>query len=1184
MKPIHFYSFLIILLLINQRVLSQTCTPTYIGPNIPSTNSVYASCFDPNDSQQKKVWRLSDNTISYNNDITDANDSWTIIDDSFTVKSYRSIVFHPTNPQIAYIGCYTGGIYKTTNGGQTWSLISLPSYTYTNLQKLGIDSNGTLYKIDGWGFAKSIDGGLTWTNGTFPTSQTSGFSDMEIGRDGTVYLSNYNGELFKSGTGSIFDRIYYTSGVSMDIALASSTQGSSQVIYIVVSNYGSVVAVRKSSNGGSTWQSLSIPTHLGYEYAYGDVQNKCMVVSPTDPNILILKGQKYMVKSINGGTTWNYTPSDYHIWRFNAVSSSTPTRFVGSSDWTYKFGMDYSDDIFSNSTTFTYASRNNNLQDANVTSCIQKNHFSSSETIFSIAGNTHRYVAPSGTDTTVLQSGSPIYDSDEWERLLKVNSSIDQYTGYGTHYLHTKQANKLYSFVVYNYIYDDKENNLIYREYNTSTGLKIIRDFGRNHTESTLTSSVNFSQYTLLNGKSANKLFAWNASSKTVLDLTLSGNTLTVSKTFTIPLTNLTGIVEGNTTNELIIYQDYYIYYSSDRGSTWRGVGFSGSSTGMPWNTYTYSLVMNPSNSKQVVIGTNKGLFYTNDISATTVLWQQCNDIPKIPINSLSFRYENNDLLIATNGRGILKSSLFTTTFTPQLEFTNLKTNYCKGKDYHLGFLEKGNLSNTSFRLELSDATGSFSNISFSQTVTESPFEFNFLEQIPNGSNYKFRIVTTANNTPLLTSTMFSISGNPSPFVTGYPQVMNQTQNGFMVKLKTTATTLLKYVLVPKGQPMPSIVQIERGHNAYDNLALKTAYISTGANSETNLPIQTLPPSSAFDLYFISKTTSDDCYSFPVKLEVNTLNDESISYCVPTHTMPCGNNKKIDWVKMTPYYYQENYLSTSTGCSPNGYSFYPTTFQIFKNYAISLNSSTTITAWIDLNRDGEFTSNENTSNYTNTFNEIHVPSTALSGYTRLRVRSGYSLTDPCSTMLDGETEDYWVYIYPVTGDEILFNANVAITNVLPAQNLTIYSDYLGYFENGDTYNIELSDSNGHFAPPQVLASNQPKNNTLTVQIPANTPIGNNYRIRLISNNPYAVSTPSATFIIGNPCPELLNISTNYLTEQLNFQGQNIISNSKIENTARITVSSEKAIILTNGFLAQPTAGGTVILSMEGCPN
>ena len=114
------------------------------------------------------------------------------------------------------------------------------------------------------------------------------------------------------------------------------------------------------------------------------------------------------------------------------------------------------------------------------------------------------------------------------------------------------------------------------------------------------------------------------------------------------------------------------------------------------------------------------------------------------------------------------------------------------------------------------------------------------------------------------------------------------------------------------------------------------------------------------------------------------------------------------------------------GNASNNYSAYNSglTVQPGQNYAMSVTANITgesISAWADWNQDGVFSSNEYTqlSSYTSAYSPatatVYVPSGAVRGSTRLRVRtrvygSPNGSTDACTTYGSGETRDYTISV------------------------------------------------------------------------------------------------------------------------------------------------------------------------------
>ena len=99
---------------------------------------------------------------------------WTVQGPGNIGARVNCIKVHPTNPNIIYIGYSQGGVWKTTNGGQTWLPIfdkqpflaigdieldpQQPNVVYVGTGDLNISG----YPFIGDGIWRSPDGGQTW--------------------------------------------------------------------------------------------------------------------------------------------------------------------------------------------------------------------------------------------------------------------------------------------------------------------------------------------------------------------------------------------------------------------------------------------------------------------------------------------------------------------------------------------------------------------------------------------------------------------------------------------------------------------------------------------------------------------------------------------------------------------------------------------------------------------------------------------------------------------------------------------------------------------------------------------------------------------------------------------------------------------------------------------------------------
>jgi len=91
---------------------------------------------------------------------TDGGATWSATD---LTNIYVSALAIDLVTQALYAGTYGGGVYKGTDGGATWTLLGL---TGTSVTALAIDPQmpTTLYAGAYWGGVfKSMDGGSTWS-------------------------------------------------------------------------------------------------------------------------------------------------------------------------------------------------------------------------------------------------------------------------------------------------------------------------------------------------------------------------------------------------------------------------------------------------------------------------------------------------------------------------------------------------------------------------------------------------------------------------------------------------------------------------------------------------------------------------------------------------------------------------------------------------------------------------------------------------------------------------------------------------------------------------------------------------------------------------------------------------------------------------------------------------------------
>ena len=267
------------------------------GPNNVAGRT-RALVWDPNDVTGKKVWAGGvTGGLWYNNDITSASSQWQSVNDFWDNIAITCIAFDPNNSQIMYVGTGEGfgasasrgaGIWKSTNAGSTWArLASTTNFYYVNDLVVRNESNTSVVyaAVDGnfyngaWhgaadaGLQRSTNGGTSWTQ-VLPNipSETINFvaSDIEIGANSRIWIGTRRtpygatdrggGYILYSDNGTTWTTAYSATVSNVDgrVELACAPSNANYV-YALIENQNQVHEIKKTTNGGSSWTSLSEP-------------------------------------------------------------------------------------------------------------------------------------------------------------------------------------------------------------------------------------------------------------------------------------------------------------------------------------------------------------------------------------------------------------------------------------------------------------------------------------------------------------------------------------------------------------------------------------------------------------------------------------------------------------------------------------------------------------------------------------------------------------------------------------------------------------------------------------------------------------------------------------------------------------------------------------------------------------
>lgn len=652
-----------------------------------------AIMFDPNDGTNKKVWAGGvGGGLWYNNDITNANSQWQAVDDFWANIAITCIAYDPTNPNVFYVGTgegwynsdaqYGGGVWKTTNGGSTWSVLSATSNsTFRYIQKILVHpTTGEVYVGTNNGIRRSSDGGSSFS------SVLSGFiADIEIGADNNLYAATGNvygaGNIYSSSTGnsgtwsSINGNGFPTSGIGrVEISTAPSD---ANVLYALTQDASTydVGGIYRSGDKGASWTSVTMPTwDGGGNFARGQAWYDLISgVDPSNANIVYVGGVD-LFKSTNGGSSWtqlsnwyldpsnvNYAHADQHAIVFRP---SDPSFVVHGNDG----GLSITTDGGQN-----FSTRVNGYNVTQFYSCAIHPDANSPIIVGGAQDNGSHKINTAGIQpsTEVLGGdGAFAFYDQEVEDIYIVSSQ----NGNFSKYQNGSYAGQILSGSQGEFIspgdYDDSENILYTALKNsTSTIIRVTNVDGTPSEESLSTSlSAEATHFRVSPYAPAGTttLFV-GTSGGSVYKITNAHNGSASTSDISVPGSGSISCIEiGASESELLVTKSNYgitsVYYSSTGGSSW--VSKEGDLPDMPvrWALF------NPNNRLEVILATEVGIWGTNDISVGSPDWEpHVLGMANVRVDMLQVRDSDKEVVAGTHGRGFFTSSGFNSGAQPTL-------------------------------------------------------------------------------------------------------------------------------------------------------------------------------------------------------------------------------------------------------------------------------------------------------------------------------------------------------------------------------------------------------------------------------------------------------------------------------------------------------------------------------------
>lgn len=257
---------------------------------------------------------------------TNAGNTWTTNTDNFSSLGISDIVIQPNNPNIIYIltgdadaaSTFSIGVLKSTDNGVNWNSTGLKFNTseMIRLYKMIMHPTNfnTLYVAGNNGVFKTTNAGANWSK-----ILDGSYFDIEFkpGEPNTIYVAGTDVKISTNAGSSWedFSTGFPKTGITR-VAIAVTPIAPNN-IYAVVSNqnfgFGGFFV---STNSGINWLNRSnSPNLLGWSPTGNDQGGQgwydlCIAVSPIDPNIIYVGGINIW-KSEDGGFSWKLETNWY---------------------------------------------------------------------------------------------------------------------------------------------------------------------------------------------------------------------------------------------------------------------------------------------------------------------------------------------------------------------------------------------------------------------------------------------------------------------------------------------------------------------------------------------------------------------------------------------------------------------------------------------------------------------------------------------------------------------------------------------------------------------------------------------------------------------------------------------------------------------------------------------------------
>jgi hypothetical protein len=585
-----------------------------------------------------------------------------------------------------YMGANNYGVYKTNNGGTSWTLLNLPLTTAGNKHcpnDIEIGADGKIWVATKTSFSRGDGGGKVFCSADGGATFTDKYTVTANGGGGRTEI-----EISATNPNLIY--------VLAQLKQATTTDGIE-------------VQIIKTTDGFATTTTPTLPTvslnpaARTDTYGFTGAQAWFDLVIEADPSNdqILYVGGIDLFRSTDGASTWNQIStwnagsavhSDQHAITFKPGNSNVA--LFGNDGGVYYAGSlstaTDSSGITSRNTGFNVTQFYGiGVAPTSTVSGLANDHFvagaqdNGTQYFSGVSGTTNGSTRVQGGD-----GGISLFDQGADKYMITnyvYNQSIYSRLSTGTSKLLNSESTSNGAFISQMAL--DSSKDILYADYSvagTTTTYGIRRYTNTNPATTTLpvkstitnalitntVTALNVSKYTttatvLLAGLKNGKLIrSSNANTTAVASVTWSDIT---GPEF---IGSISDVELGASNNDIFVtfhnYNVVNVWYSSDGGQSWENK--EGNLPDMP----VKCILQNPLKLNEVIIGTELGVWFTSTFDTASPVWHQSfNGMSNVKVTDMDLR-NDNAVYAATYGRGVF-SGMFTSATLANEDFSNKK-------------------------------------------------------------------------------------------------------------------------------------------------------------------------------------------------------------------------------------------------------------------------------------------------------------------------------------------------------------------------------------------------------------------------------------------------------------------------------------------------------------------------------